>query len=98
MLLLNRDSSSSAAGDSDDGWPPDLVKHLLELHWNRQHHAFLITYRPVFMRDMRCGGKGFSRLLLNSVSRRCATLFNQTPTLTAGMTLPHQPLSRSSTE
>ena len=71
MLLLNRDSSSSAAGDSDDGWPPDLVKHLLELHWNRQHHAFLITYRPVFMRDMRCGGKGFSRLLLNSVSRRC---------------------------
>jgi hypothetical protein len=30
--------------------------HLLDLHWNRQHHAFLITYRPLFMRDWACNG------------------------------------------
>lgn len=29
-----------------DGVPPDLAVHLLALHWNRQHFAFLITYRP----------------------------------------------------
>ncbi|KAL4799708.1 PrpF protein-domain-containing protein [Aspergillus venezuelensis] len=39
-----------------DGVDPDLGIHLLSLHWNRQHHSFLITYRPAFMRDMACGG------------------------------------------
>jgi hypothetical protein len=53
--------------DKDDGWPPDLVRHLLELHFNRQHHAFCITYRPAFMRDMSAGGPYFSKLLLNAV-------------------------------
>ena len=41
--------------------------HLLSLHWNRQHHSFLITYRPAFMRDMACGGPYFSPLLLNAI-------------------------------
>jgi hypothetical protein len=41
--------------------------HLLNLHWNRQHHSFLITYRPAFMRDMACGGPYFSKLLLNAI-------------------------------
>lgn len=50
-----------------DGWPPSLVRHLLELHFNRQHHAFCITYRPAFMRDMASGGPYFSKLLLNAV-------------------------------
>jgi hypothetical protein len=50
-----------------DGVDPDLGMHLLELHWNRQHHAFLITYRPAFMRDMACGGPYFSKLLLNAI-------------------------------
>ncbi|OAA58925.1 Transcription factor [Niveomyces insectorum RCEF 264] len=57
-----------AAGKLDfDGVDPDLGMHLLSLHWNRQHHSFLITYRPAFMRDMACGGPYFSRLLLNAI-------------------------------
>ncbi|KAL6707670.1 hypothetical protein ACN47E_003791 [Coniothyrium glycines] len=50
-----------------DGVEPELGLHLLSLHWNRQHHAFLITYRPAFMRDMACNGPYFSRLLLNAI-------------------------------
>ncbi len=57
-----------AAGKLDfDGVDPELGLHLLSLHWNRQHHSFLLTYRPVFMRDMACGGKYFSKLLLNAI-------------------------------
>ena len=41
--------------------------HLLSLHWNRQHHSFLVTYRPAFMRDMACAGPYFSKLLLNAI-------------------------------
>lgn len=50
-----------------DGVEPELGLHLLTLHWNRQHHAFLITYRPAFMRDMACNGPYFSKLLLNAI-------------------------------
>ncbi|KAM3498021.1 hypothetical protein MY10362_008646 [Beauveria mimosiformis] len=50
-----------------DGIPPDLGMHLLSLHWNRQHHSFLVTYRPAFMRDMACSGPYFSKLLLNAI-------------------------------
>ncbi|KAK6074684.1 fungal specific transcription factor domain-containing protein [Seiridium cupressi] len=50
-----------------DGLDPELGLHLLSLHWNRQHHSFLITYRPAFMRDMACKGPYFSKLLLNAI-------------------------------
>lgn len=50
-----------------DGVDSDLGLHLLDLHWNRQHHAFLITYRPAFMRDMACRGPYYSKLLLNAI-------------------------------
>ncbi|KAG9254452.1 C6 transcription factor [Emericellopsis atlantica] len=50
-----------------DGVEPDLGMHLLSIHWNRQHHSCLITYRPAFMRDMACGGPYFSKLLLNAI-------------------------------
>ncbi|KAJ6109482.1 hypothetical protein N7486_001717 [Penicillium sp. IBT 16267x] len=50
-----------------DGVDPELGMHLLNLHWNRQHHSFLITYRPAFMRDMAIGGPCFSKLLLNAI-------------------------------
>jgi hypothetical protein len=57
-----------AAGKLDfDGVDPGLGMHLLRLHWNRQHHAFMITYRPAFMRDMACAGPFFSKLLLNAI-------------------------------
>ncbi|KAJ4300840.1 hypothetical protein N0V90_002928 [Kalmusia sp. IMI 367209] len=50
-----------------DGVEPELGFHLLSLHWNRQHHSFLITHRPAFMRDMACKGPYFSKLLLNAI-------------------------------
>lgn len=50
-----------------DGVDPDLGMHLLSIHWNRQHHSFLVTYRPAFMRDMACAGPYFSKLLLNAI-------------------------------
>ncbi|KAH0276579.1 hypothetical protein KCU91_g3772, partial [Aureobasidium melanogenum] len=56
------------AGKLDfDGVDPELGMHLLNLHWNRQHHSFLITYRPAFMRDMACVGPYFSKILLNAI-------------------------------
>jgi hypothetical protein len=50
-----------------DGVEPELGMHLLSLHWNRQHHSFLTTYRPAFMRDMACNGPYYSKLLLNAI-------------------------------
>ncbi|KAJ5110145.1 hypothetical protein N7532_002790 [Penicillium argentinense] len=50
-----------------DGVEPELGMHLLSLHWNRQHHSFLITHRPSFMRDMATNGPYFSKLLLNAI-------------------------------
>lgn len=41
--------------------------HLLNIHWNRQHHNLLMVYRPLFMRDMACGGPYFSKMLLNAI-------------------------------
>lgn len=41
--------------------------HLLSLYWNRQHHSYLVVYRPTFMRDMASGGPCFSKLLLNAI-------------------------------
>lgn len=56
------------AGKLDfDGVDPELGLHLLNLHWNRQHHAFQVTYRPAFMRDMACDGPYFSKILLNAI-------------------------------
>ena len=62
------EASSYYAGALDfDGVDPDLAMHLLSSHWNRQHHSYLITYRPAFVRDMACQGPYFSKLLLNAI-------------------------------
>lgn len=50
-----------------DGYDPNLVHHLLNIHWNRQHHNLLLIYRPLFMRDWVTGGPYFSKLLLNAI-------------------------------
>ncbi|RFU33094.1 hypothetical protein B7463_g3230, partial [Scytalidium lignicola] len=50
-----------------DGVPTSLAMHLLDLHWNRQHHTFLLTYRPAFMRDLIHGGQYCSKFLLNAI-------------------------------
>jgi hypothetical protein len=50
-----------------DCWEPDLVLHLLNIHFNRQHHNLLLIYRPLFFRDFACDGPYFSKLLLNAI-------------------------------
>ncbi|KAH7379080.1 fungal-specific transcription factor domain-containing protein [Cadophora sp. MPI-SDFR-AT-0126] len=61
-----------------DGVPIELAIHLLNLHWNRQHHTFLLTYRPAIMRDLFYGGPYASRFLLNAIFA-CAAKFSQRP-------------------
>ncbi|KAL4908486.1 fungal-specific transcription factor domain-containing protein [Aspergillus multicolor] len=60
------------------GIPADLVLHLLDLHWSRQHHTFLLTYRPTFMRELEHGGPYCSDLLLYTVFA-CASKFSERP-------------------
>ena len=68
MLIGQLEELNFRSGRLDfDTADPDLGMHLLSLHWNRQHHSFLITYRPAFMRDMACSGPYFSKLLLNAI-------------------------------
>lgn len=56
-----------ATFDELDGVPIDLAIHLLDLHWNRQHHTFLLTYRPAIIRDLLEQGEFGSRFLLNAI-------------------------------
>lgn len=58
-----------------DGVPSDLASHLLDLHWNRQHHTFLLTYRPTFTRDLLTGGPYASPFLLNAIFA-CASKYS----------------------
>jgi len=68
IIIGQLEQINYTAGRLDfDGVDPDLGMHLLSLHWNRQHHSSLITYRPAFMRDMACQGPYFSKLLLNAI-------------------------------
>lgn len=58
-----------------DGVPVNIATHLLDLHWNRQHHTFLLTYRPALMRDLLHGGPYCSKLLLNAIFA-CASKYS----------------------
>ncbi|CAI4220202.1 unnamed protein product [Parascedosporium putredinis] len=51
-----------------DGCNPELAKHLLDLHFNRQHFAYLVTYRPAMMDSLANGGGVWAnKLLLNAI-------------------------------
>ncbi|KUJ06692.1 uncharacterized protein LY89DRAFT_403835 [Mollisia scopiformis] len=58
-----------------DGVPIGVAMHLLDLHWNRQHHTFLLTYRPALMRDIVHGGQYCSKFLLNAIFA-CASKYS----------------------
>lgn len=58
------------------GIPAELALHLLDLHWSRQHHTFLLTYRPTFMRELVDGGPYCSDLLLYAVFA-CSSKFSE---------------------
>lgn len=50
-----------------DGIDTELATHLLDLHWNRQHHTFLLTYRPALTRHLIRGGPYASSFLVNAI-------------------------------
>lgn len=50
-----------------DGVDIELARHLLDLHWNRQHYAYLLTYRPAVMDSLASGGRWCNKLLLNAM-------------------------------
>ncbi|KAF4333196.1 hypothetical protein FBEOM_12994 [Fusarium beomiforme] len=54
------------------GEPRELALHLLNLHWARQHHTFLLTYRPAVMRDLECSGPYCSPFMLNAIFACCS--------------------------
>ncbi|KAE9374235.1 hypothetical protein N431DRAFT_437706 [Stipitochalara longipes BDJ] len=50
-----------------DGLPAELATHLLDLHWNRQHLAYLLTYRPAIFDSLTNDGPYANKLLLNAI-------------------------------
>ncbi len=50
-----------------DGVDYDTAMHLLELHWNHQHCAYLSTYRPAILNSLTNNGPYASKLLLNAI-------------------------------
>ncbi|PKS13406.1 hypothetical protein jhhlp_000177 [Lomentospora prolificans] len=51
-----------------DGCDPEMAKHLLDLHFNRQHYAYLVSYRPAIMDSLANGGGPWAnKLLLNAI-------------------------------
>ncbi|KAM0417150.1 hypothetical protein ACHAPT_012858 [Fusarium lateritium] len=61
-------SSPSITSKIDfDGVPMDTALHLLDLHWNRQHLSYLLTYRPAIMDSLIHSGPYVNKLLLNAI-------------------------------
>ncbi|PLN76252.1 fungal-specific transcription factor domain-domain-containing protein [Aspergillus taichungensis] len=58
------------------GVPTSLALHLLNVHWGRQHHTFLLTYRPAIMRDIQQNGPYSSPFLLNAIFA-CSSKFSE---------------------
>lgn len=50
-----------------DGCEPELARHLIDLHFNRHHCSYLITYRPAILDSIATGGPWVNKLLLNSI-------------------------------
>lgn len=62
-----------------DGVPMDLAIHLLELHWNRQHLSYLLTYRPATMDSLITNGPYVNKLLLNAIYMQSSLYSDRTP-------------------
>ena len=60
------------------GISSDLALHLLNIHWARQHHSFLLTYRPVIMRDLECQGPYVSQFMLSAIFA-CSSKYSDRP-------------------
>jgi hypothetical protein len=58
-----------------EGVPTNVALRLLECHWSRQHHTFLLTYRPAIMRDLQISGPYASPFLINAIFA-CSSKFS----------------------
>ena len=58
---------SHTANIDFDGVPMEMAMHLLDLHWNRQHLSYLLTYRPAIMDSLIRNGPHVNKLLLNAI-------------------------------
>lgn len=75
--ILFRDSGLELKIDLD-GVNPELAFHLLNLHWNRQHYTYLISYRPAIMDSLMNGGPYINNLLLNAIYFSSSILSDRT--------------------
>ncbi|KAF4997587.1 hypothetical protein FDECE_12043, partial [Fusarium decemcellulare] len=50
-----------------DGLSLNMAIHLLDLHWNRLHFVYLLTYRPAIMDSLLNSGPYVNKLLLNAI-------------------------------
>ncbi|KIX10681.1 uncharacterized protein Z518_01765 [Rhinocladiella mackenziei CBS 650.93] len=50
-----------------DGVDVDTARHLLDIHWNRHHCVYPMTYRPLMMRDLSGDGPYANKLLWNAI-------------------------------
>ncbi|KAK1515346.1 uncharacterized protein CCOS01_13539 [Colletotrichum costaricense] len=62
-----RSNPSLLANIDFDLLPADAALHLLDLHWNRQHMSYLLTYRPAIMDSLIRNGPHVNSLLLNAI-------------------------------
>ncbi|EXJ68399.1 uncharacterized protein A1O5_08191 [Cladophialophora psammophila CBS 110553] len=56
-----------------DGLNPEMAIHFFDLHWNRPHLSYLITYRPAVMDSLANNGPYINKLLLNAIYFASAT-------------------------
>ena len=87
-------STPSIAENIDfDGLPADMAMHLLDLHWNRLHLTYLLTYRPAIMNSLLDNGPYVNKLLLNAIYLQSSLYSNR-----EGLRLdPHDPQSTGMT-
>lgn len=70
-----------------DGEDPEMAFHLLDLHWNRQHYTYLISYRPAIMDSLTNDGPYANKLLLNAIYFS-SSLLSDRPQLRCGLVEP----------
>ena len=65
-MILYSTPSLTENVDFDD-LPADMALHLLDLHWNRLHLMYLLTYRPAIVDSLINNGPYVNKLLLNAI-------------------------------
>ncbi|KAB8277123.1 hypothetical protein BDV30DRAFT_223719 [Aspergillus minisclerotigenes] len=64
-----------------DGVPMNTTMHLLDLHWNRLHLRYLLTYRPPFMDSLLNNGPYVNKLLMNAIYIQSSLYSDRNPLL-----------------